>query len=49
MNKEQVILQLKSLKRDAETHIDKDDENDIFKADLEALNYAINILENMKE
>ena len=46
MNKKQVILQLESLKRDAETHIDKEDKNDIFRADYEALEEAIKIIEN---
>ena len=46
MNKEQVISQLKSLQRDAKSHIDKDDKDDIFRADYEALGEAIKIIEN---
>lgn len=46
MNKEQVISQLKSLQRDAKSHIDKDDKNDVFAQDYEALDYAIKTLED---
>lgn len=46
MNKEQVILQLKSLKREAEIHINTDD---IFKEDCEALDYAIKVIEKMED
>lgn len=49
MNKEQVISQLKSLQRDAKTHIDKDCKDDIFRADYEALDYAIKVLTKLKE
>lgn len=46
MNKKEIISQLKSLQREAKTHIDKEDENDIFRADYEALEEAIKIIEN---
>lgn len=46
MNKKEIISQLKSLQQEAKTHIDKDDENDIFRADFEALEEAIKIIEN---
>ena len=46
MNKKEIISQLKSLQREAKTHIDKEDENDIFRADFEALEEAIKIIEN---
>lgn len=46
MDKEEIIKQLKSLQREAKTHIDKEDENDIFRADFEALEEAIKIIEN---
>lgn len=49
MDKDQVILQLRSLQREAELHIDKDSENDVFKADYEALDYAIKVLKKSKE
>lgn len=46
MNKKEIISQLKSLQREAKTHIDKEDGNDIFRADFEALEEAIKIIEN---
>lgn len=46
MNKKEIISQLKSLQREAKTHIDKEDGNDIFRADYEALEEAIKIIEN---
>lgn len=46
MNKKEIISQLKSLQQEAKTHIDKEDENDIFRADFEALEEAIKIIEN---
>lgn len=46
MNKNEIISQLKSLQQEAKTHIDKEDENDIFRADFEALEEAIKIIEN---
>lgn len=46
MNKGQIISQLKGLKREAKAHIDEEDENDIFRADYEALDFAIKIIEN---
>lgn len=46
MNKKEIISQLESLQREAKTHIDKEDENDIFRADYEALEEAIKIIEN---
>ncbi len=49
MNKEQVISQLKSLQRDAKSHMDENDSNDIFRADYEALDYAIEVLKKLKE
>lgn len=49
MNKEQVISQLKSLQRDAKSHIDENDSDDIFRADYEALDYAIEVLKKIKE
>ncbi len=49
MNKEQIISQLKSLQRDAKSHIDENDSNDIFRADYEALDYAIKVLTKLKE
>ena len=41
MNKKEIISQLKSLQREAKTHIDKEDGNDIFRADYEALEEII--------
>lgn len=49
MNKKEIISQLKSLQREAKTHIDKEDGNDIFRADYEALDYAIEVLKKLKE
>lgn len=46
MNKKEIISQLKDLQRDAKTRIDKDDPNDISRADFEALEEAIKIIEN---
>lgn len=46
MNKKEIISQLKGLQQEAKTHIDKEDENDIFRADFEALEEAIKIIEN---
>lgn len=46
MNKNEIISQLKSLQQEAKTHIDEEDENDIFRADFEALEEAIKIIEN---
>ncbi len=46
MNKKEIISQLKDLQRDAKTRIDKDDPNDISRADYEALEEAIKIIEN---
>ena len=46
MNKKEIISQLKDLQRDAKARIDKDDPNDISRADYEALEEAIKIIEN---
>ena len=46
MNKKEIISQLKDLQRDAKTRIDKDDPNNISRADYEALEEAIKIIEN---
>ena len=46
MNKKEIISQLKDLQRDAKNRIDKDDSDDIFRADYEALDEAIKIIEN---
>ena len=46
MNKKEIISQLKDLQRDAKARIDKDDPDDISRADYEALGQAITILEN---
>ena len=43
MNKNEIISQLKSLQQETKTHIDEQDENDIFRADFEALEEAINM------
>ncbi len=44
MNKKEIIAQLKDLQREARLHIDEQDT--IFKADYEALEEAIKIIEN---
>ena len=46
MNKKEIISQLKDLQRDAKARIDKNDPNDISRADYEALDEAIKIIEN---
>lgn len=49
MNKEKAIKQLKNLREDAKSRIDEDEIDDIFRVDYEALDYAIKLIENMKE
>ena len=44
--KKEIIYQLKDLREDAKSKI-TDDDNDIFKKDIEALNYAINYLSSL--
>lgn len=44
MTIKEAISQLESIKRDSESRIDKDDPNDIWTADVEALQIAIDVL-----
>lgn len=49
MNYNEMIFQLKDLKKDKEKYVDPDDPDDIIKKDVDALDIAINYLSDSRQ